>query len=68
MTRVSGPRGGGRLARSAGLVGLKPQATRPDTAAPRAVTTHVDGHTITAKSKLNQDAEQILTKLPPIPA
>lgn len=49
MTRVSGPRGGGRLARSAGLVGLKPQATRPE-------------------SKLNHDAEQILTKLPPIPA
>ena len=34
----------------------------------RALTTDVDGHTITAKSKFNHDAEQILTKLPPIPA
>ena len=32
----------------------------------RTVTIDIDGHTITAKPQLNQDAKQILAKLPPI--
>ena len=32
----------------------------------RTVTIDLDGHTITAKPQLNQDAEQILAKLPPV--
>jgi hypothetical protein len=32
----------------------------------RTVTINIDGHTITAKPQLTQDAEQILAKLPPV--
>ena len=32
----------------------------------RTVTIDIDGHTITAKPQLNQDAEQILANLPPV--
>ena len=32
----------------------------------RTVTIDIDGHTITAKPQLSQNAEQILAKLPPV--
>jgi hypothetical protein len=44
----------------------QPQEAHPDPVPLRTVTIDIDGHTITAKPQLNQDAEQILAKLPPV--